>query len=166
MLFRSVTWYEHKHVKTKYVTDTRIFITDKKNNVENCIYYAENSAGDVVPDPDPALIDPKGVYCGYLFLNSVNWEVKSVNTEIITHESAVPVRNFEPFPIHFGTRILLMQEIVVPIRSEVPGTVFHRLPLFLFLLVMPYPLGVSNTAQHDTESYHHLSTFHILCSIC
>ena len=40
-----VTWYEHKHVETKYVEQVKTFITDKKNNVENCIYYAEISAG-------------------------------------------------------------------------------------------------------------------------
>lgn len=93
-----VTWYEHKHVETKYVEQVKTFITDKKNNVENCIYYAENSAGGVIEDPDPSKIDPNGVYCGYLFLNSATWEVKTVNTEIVKQSKEMPIRSYEIEP--------------------------------------------------------------------
>ena len=59
-----------------------------------------------------------------------------------------------PLPVHFRTRVFLVQQEVVPVRCEVPGTVLHGAPLPLFLLIVCLSLGMSAVGtpqQHQCD---------------
>ena len=48
--------------------------------------------------------------------------------------------------------VFLVEEVVVPVRSEVPGTGLHAPPLLFLLLVVDDLLGISAPTFPDGES--------------
>jgi hypothetical protein len=57
-----------------------------------------------------------------------------------------------PLPIGLGTGVFLVEEVVVPVGLEVPGTGLHAPPLLFLLLVVDDLLGISAPAFPDGES--------------
>ena len=72
-----------------------------------------------------------------------------------------------PLPVHFRTGIFIVEEVIVPVRGEVPRAVLHRLPLFRLLVVTGRPLGIAcKRKSYKHYSNNDLSNLHILVSIC
>ena len=52
-----------------------------------------------------------------------------------------------PLPISLTATILLMQQVIIPIRGKVPWTVLHRLPLLFLLVVVGRMLSQSRERE-------------------